>query len=129
MATSKHLNLSDRIAIEQGIYQGLTKAEIARRLVESRRGLNLSQTELDNLAKVVCALIKKGQSPYAIVTNHPDLGLSVKTLYNYVAAGLLRPWGVIDLDLRLKVRRPLKKRADRQYLNGRTYDDFLALLQ
>lgn len=44
---------------------------------------------------------------------------------------------VIDLDLRLKVKRKMpkkrralyKKRADKRYLKGRTYEDYLAFLQ
>lgn len=44
---------------------------------------------------------------------------------------------VIDLDLRLKVKRKMpkkrralyKKREDKRYLKGRTYEDYLAFLQ
>lgn len=44
---------------------------------------------------------------------------------------------MIDLDLRLKVKRKMpkkrralyKKREDKRYLKGRTYEDYLAFLQ
>lgn len=108
-----------------------------KRLVESRQGLNLDEKDVERLAGLVVPAIKRGLSPYHVVENHPDIGLCEKTLYTYIAQGVFRPWGLIDLDLRQKTGRKLpkhaqvlyKKREDRQYLKGRTYADYLSSVQ
>ena len=46
----------------------------------SRAGVNKSRSEMHHIDAVVTPLIKQGQSPYMILTNHPELGISVKTL-------------------------------------------------
>lgn len=70
-----------------------------------------------------------------IITNHPELGICEKTLYNYIENGVFETayMGRLGpLDLRRQVNRKLpkhkrqefKKRQDRKYLNGRLYSDF-----
>lgn len=44
---------------------------------------------------------KISQSPYQIVTNHPELELSVRTLYSYLDQGLFTARNV---DLKRKVK-------------------------
>ena len=51
-------------------------------LTDSREGVNLTVQEAKQMAAVIAPLLKQGQSPYQIVTNHPELGISEKTLYN-----------------------------------------------
>ena len=46
----------------------------------SRAGVNKSRSEMHHIDAVVTPLIRQGQSPYMILTNHPELGMSVKTL-------------------------------------------------
>lgn len=46
----------------------------------SRAGVNKSRSEMHRIDAVVTPLIRQGQSPYMILTNHPELGMSVKTL-------------------------------------------------
>ena len=55
----------------------------------SRAGLNLTKREAHKIDAIVKPLIEQGQSPYMIITNHPELNISVKTLYNYINAGVL----------------------------------------
>ena len=108
-----------------------------KELVAAREGLDLTREEVERMARIVVPLIQKKHSPYMIVKNHPELGLCEKTLYNYITMGVFAPWHVIDLDLRLKVKRKMpkkrralyKKREDKRYLKGRTYEDYLAFLQ
>lgn len=95
-------------------------------LSDSRAGVNLTAKELRNLDRIVKPLIEQGQSPYMILTNHPELGISVKTLYNYIDQNLLL---TRNIDLKRKVK--FKKRCthNTQILNpeifiGRTYKDF-----
>lgn len=102
-------------------------------LVDSRTGINMSYEECKAMADIIVPLIKAGHSPYHIVTNHPELNISEKTLYNYIENGIFREFGLLDIDLRIKTKRKItkkasnkyKKRKDKKYLNGRTYDDFI----
>lgn len=102
-------------------------------LVDSRTGINMSYEEYKAMADIIVPLIKAGHSPYHIVTNHPELNISEKTLYNYIENGIFREFGLLDIDLRIKTKRKItkkasnkyKKREDKKYLNGRTYDDFI----
>lgn len=102
-------------------------------LVDSRTGINMSYEECKAMADIIVPLIKAGHSPYHIVTNHPELNISEKTLYNYIENGIFKEFGLFDIDLKIKTKRKIakkasnkyKKREDKKYLNGRTYDDFI----
>lgn len=103
------------------------------KLVSSREGINISAEELARIAKIVKPLLQQGQSPYQIVKNHPELGMSEKTLYTYIAGRAFAMVGILDIDLRCKVSRKMpkkqikqyKQREDRSFIVGRTYQDFL----
>lgn len=106
-------------------------------LVDSRQGVNLTVQQAKAMASVIAPLLKQGQSPYQIVTNHPELGISEKTLYNYIEQDVFHETaGITVMDLRRQVSRKLpkkkaagyKKRADRKYLTGRTYKDYEVFL-
>lgn len=95
----------------------------------SREGANLSKRDALKMDALVSPLIKQGQSPYAIVTNHPELDISVKTLYNYIDQGILLSRN-IDLKRKphFKPRKHTKRGiSNRKVFIGRTYDDFKAL--
>ena len=69
---------------------------------------------------------KISQSPYQIVTNHPELELSVRTLYSYLDQGLFTARNV---DLKRKVKfKPHKchktQISNRTVFINRTYQDF-----
>lgn len=107
-------------------------------LVDSRQGVNLTTSEAKDIADVVGPLLKKGQSPYQIITNHPEPGISEKTLYNYIEGDVLHEIaGITVMDLRRQVSRKIskkkskgyKKRTDRKYLKGRTYKDYKVYLE
>ena len=102
-------------------------------LVESRVGVNLTENEAKDMAALVAPLIKQGQSPYTILTNHPELSICEKTLYNYIEHGVFSDInGIGIMDLRRAVSRKItkaasnkyKKREDRKFLNGRRYSDY-----
>lgn len=106
-------------------------------LIDSREGVNLTVQEAKQMAAIIAPLLKQGHSPYQIVTNHPELGISEKTLYNYIENDVFHEIaGITVLDLRRQTSRRLpkkkaksyKKRADRKYLQGRTYKDYKAYL-
>lgn len=98
------------------------------RLSDSRSGVDLNKHELHALDTVVKPLISQGQSPYMIIANHPELGISVKTLYNYIDQGLL-----LTKNIHLKRKVKFKKRkvhktqiTNREVFIGRTYSDFIS---
>lgn len=109
------------------------QADYRSTLIDSRQGVNLTVSEAKKIADVVGPLLKQGQSPYRIITNHPELGISEKTLYNYIEGDVFHEIaGISVMDLRRQVSRRIskkksagyKKRADRKYLQGRTYKDY-----
>ena len=95
-------------------------------LKTSRQGVNLSRHEAAEMDSVVSPLIRNGQSPYQILVNHPELGISVKTLYNYIDQGVLM---TRNIDLKRKAKFKPRKHTkvgitDRRVFIGRTYQDF-----
>lgn len=99
-------------------------------LVESRAGINISKDNLTRLDELVSPLIRQGQSPFMILRNHPEIGLSEKTLYNYIDSGAL---SVRNLDLPKKVKYKVRsvhrtEIDDASIFEGRTYKDFQAFV-
>ena len=105
-------------------------------LINTRTGVNATVSEIRKLGELIKPLLDQGQSVYVILENHPEIGLSEKTIYNYIENGVFQDAGVsiTCMDLKKQVRRkiPKKKRVkyaprqDKSYLKGRTYTDYLA---
>lgn len=100
-------------------------------LSSSRQGINRSRTEIRKINAIVQPLVLNGQSPYHILCNHPELQMSVKTMYNYIDQGVLT---TRNIDLKRKVKFKPRKTDDRKktiknrdVFIGRTYKDFKAL--
>ena len=102
-------------------------------LIDSRQGVNLTVSEAKEMAAVIKPLLRQGLSPYQILAIHPELGISEKTLYNYIETGVFHEVaGITVMDLRRQVSRKLpkkkanayKKRQDRKFIQGRTYKDY-----
>ena len=98
-------------------------------LSSSRAGINMSKQELREKDSIITPLIYQGQSPYQILTNHPELDMSVRTMYTYLDEGIL---SARNIDLKRKVKfKPRKVHKtqikDRSVFLGRTYADFQAL--
>lgn len=72
-----------------------------QKLRDSRTGINMINRELHQKDKVISPLIEQGQSPYHILINHPELDMSVRTMYSYLNQGLFT---ARDIDLKRKVR-------------------------
>jgi IS30 family transposase len=97
-------------------------------LVESRQGANITEDELLELDRFVSPLIKKGQSVSHIFANNPDkFNLSEKSVYRYVAGGLLQ---ADNLDMPRVVRfkprksKPIEHKIDSGCRIGRNYLDY-----
>jgi len=99
------------------------------KLRDSRAGINMTKHELREKDKIISPLIYQGQSPYQILVNHPELDMSVRTMYSYISQGLLC---ARNIDLKRKVvfkpRKIHKSQIrDRSVFISRTYEDFSAL--
>lgn len=98
-------------------------------LSDSRSGISMTKRELHEKDRVISPLIDQGQSPYMIAVNHPELDLSVRSIYSYLDKGLLT---ARNIDLKRKVKfKPRKVHktqiTDRSVFVGRTYADFTQL--
>jgi IS30 family transposase len=96
-------------------------------LVDSRKGINLTEEELVSVDEIISPLLKKGQSLAHIYASHiNEMPCSRRSLYSLIQDGFL---SCINLDLPRKVR--YKKRRKKKsikppkaYREGRSYEDF-----
>lgn len=116
-------------------YYNAAKAQktYEERLVKVRSGINMTIGELRALDELVSPLLKQGQPISHIYANHKDeIGVSRKTLYNYVDLGALT---IKNIDLRRRVKYKKRKKQknakpiEYNYRKGRTYKDFLNWLR
>jgi len=103
-------------------------------LVSCREGINMEEAERNVIDKTISPLLKQGQSVYQILTNHPELQLSNRTLYRYIETGVFKKFGVDNFSLKEQVGRrqfkeKYKKRKEPANYNGRKYADFLEFIQ
>ena len=119
------------IAVKYDYDPAFAQRKYEELLVSSREGINKTKHEIHEMDSVISPLVQQGQSPYHILCNHPELDVSVKTMYNYIDQGVLLARNV-DLKRRVKfkVRKSaLKKKTikDRAVFVNRTYADFKKL--
>lgn len=102
-------------------------------LVSSREGINQTAESMKMLDDLVSPLIKKGQAIAHIYAHHgEEIHCSRRTLYTYINKSI---FSARNLDLRRRVKyRPRKKATqksiiNREFRNGRNYDDFQKLLK
>ena len=102
-------------------------------LSDAREGINLTTKEMFEIIDIIKPLLKKGQSVYQIVKNHPELNLSVKSLYTYIESGIFQDYGINNFSLRrqvsMKKRKKLKKRKEPVNYEGRRYTDYLKFIE
>lgn len=101
-------------------------------LVGAREGANITEDELLALDALVSPLIKGGQSIHHVLANNPDrFSLHEKTVYRYIAGGLLRAKNG-DMPrvcmLKPRTRKPVEHKVDAKCRIGRTYADFQAFM-
>ncbi len=118
--------------LDKAFYKAATAHKHYRTvLIESRKGINISPEDLDFLDELISPLVRQGHSPYMILQNHPEIALSEKTIYNYIASGAL---SVKNIDLPKKVVYKVRNShetendADSSVLDGRTYKDYQAFI-
>ena len=93
----------------------------------------MTSSQMITMAELIGPLLKKGQSVYQILRNHPELGISVKTLYNYIESGIFKDYGIDNFSLRRQVsmrkRKSLKPRKQPANYEGHKYEDYLKYKQ
>ena len=98
-------------------------------LKDSREGVNLDTKEMLNIVSIIKPLLKKGQSIYQILQNHPEINLCSKSLYTYIESGIFQDYGINNFSLRrqvsMKERKKLKKRKEPVNYEGRKYKNYL----
>jgi IS30 family transposase len=97
-------------------------------LVESRIGANITEDALQFLDELVSPLVRRGQSVHHIVANNPDqFDVSEKTIYRYIAGGLLKAKN-IDMPRVCRIRprksKPVVHKVDRKCRIGRTFSEY-----
>ena len=102
-------------------------------LKDSREGVNLNTKEMLNIISIIKPLLKKGQSVYQILKNHPEINLCSKSLYTYIESGIFQDYGINSFSLRrqvsMKKRKKLKKRKEPVNYTGRRYKDYLEFIK
>ena len=102
-------------------------------LSDAREGVNLTSKEMLEIVDIIKPLLKKGQSVYQILRNHPEIKLSTKSLYTYIESGIFQDYGINNFSLRrqvaMKKRKGLKKRKEPVNYEGRRYKDYLQFIE
>lgn len=109
-------------------------AAVSRRRSSSRKGIRLTEEQVDTINGILKPLVNKGQPLTHIYAEHEnELPVCLRSLYNYIDAGEL---AVKNIDLRRKVgyKRRRKKNGEdpkngtgilsQEYRQGRGYDSF-----
>ena len=109
-----------RASVAQREYQEL--------LVSAREGINMTDSEFQELDAIVSPLVKRGQSIAHICAGHAnEILVTERTIYNYFDQNLFT---AINLDLPRKVKYKKRKTharkepCDYSIREGRTYEDF-----
>ena len=101
-----------------------------KELVACREGINLTVDERERYGKQLAPLLKQGQSVHQILSSHPEIALSERTIYAYIENGVFKEFGVDCFSLKEQVGRrqfqqKYKKRKEPVNYAGRRYEDFL----
>ena len=118
------------------IYQARhAQRQYERKLTDSRKGINMSLEELQELNDLISPLILKGQPLSHIFAVHADeIPVCRRTLYNYLDQRVFQARN-IDLPRRVRYKKRRKANPPRErnikqvYRNKRTYKDFLYYLE
>lgn len=100
-------------------------------LVDFREGINLTTKERDAIGEIIAPLLNQGQSVHQMLSAHPEITQSQRTIYNYIEAGHFKEQGVDLFSLKEQVNRKqrkpkCKKRKEAANYNGRKYQDYLS---
>ena len=104
-------------------------------LIESRQGIDFENTEFRNMDKIIKEEVDKGHSFYMIVLDHPEFGITERSLYYYQEKGYLSTKN-IDLPRivrykkrKRKVSKNKSERKEQLCRINRTYQDLLKYIE
>ena len=122
-------SITARLPTNTAMMLFLLTANTKECLSQSRAGINMTRHELHQKDMVITPLIFQGQSPYQIITNHPELDMSVRTLYSYLDKGILSARNIdLKRQVKFKPRKVHKTQIkDRSVFIRRMFSDFQAL--
>ena len=103
-------------------------------LVDCREGINLTPNECELIGTVIAPLLNNGQSVYQVLSAHPEIQLSERSLYRHIETGVFKKFGVDNFSLKEQVNRKqfkgkYKKRKEPANYNGRKYADYVLFTQ
>ena len=108
-------------------------ADYKKELRDARIGIRTDPERLLEISELLSPLIAKGQSLNHILATHKgEIGLSEKTIYNYIDANV---FSVKNIDLPKKVvyrqrkTKPVLTKREYQCRRGRTFEDFNQYLE
>ncbi len=113
---------------KQYYLHNLAQTNYKKILVESRSGANITENELLSLDSLISPLVKAGQSVHHILVNNPNrFDIHDKTVYRYIAGGLLKAKNG-DMPrvcmLKPRSRKSVEHKIDKKCRIGRTLADF-----
>ena len=122
--------------LEKAYYSAKSAQEkYEQRLAESRKGINLTPEELQQLNDLISPLVLNGQPLSHIFAVHADeIPVCRRTLYNYFDQRIFQARN-IDLPRRVRYKKrkkrsePRAKNIEQVYRNKRTYKDFVLFMQ
>ena len=101
-------------------------------LKESRSGIDIKEESFKQIDSIISDGVKKGKSLYSILTMHPEINISERTLYRYIERKYL---SITNIDLRNKVKmkprnkyKTKKTEEKKQAIINRTYDDYIKFI-
>jgi IS30 family transposase len=102
-------------------------------LVAAREGINLTPEERNDMGTLIAPLLCQGQSVYHVLSAHPEVAVSDRTLYRYIETGVFKDFKVDNFSLKEQVNRKqfkgkYKKRKEPANYDGRRYADYVAFL-
>jgi IS30 family transposase len=112
-------------------YNAVAADEAYRKeLIACREGINLTSDERERYGKILAPLLNRGQSVHHILSAHPEIALSERTVYAYIESGVFKEYGVDCFSLKEQVNRKrfqqkYKKRKEPANYTDRRYEDFL----
>lgn len=125
---------SQRCLFDKYLYNAeYAHKEYLQKLHDSRKGIDLTRDELLALDELVSPLIKKGQPLVHIMQEHgAEIPCSIRTLYNYIDAGLLTARNIdMKRTVRYRKRRHYTQQSKISYRKkeGHHYSDYLEFIR
>ena len=125
---------SQRCLFDKYLYNAdYVHKEYLQKLHDSRKGIDLTRDELLALDELVSPLIKKGQPLVHIMQEHgAEIPCSIRTLYNYMDAGLLTARNIdMKRTVRYRKRRHYTQQPKSSYREKKwhDYNDYLEFIR